>query len=303
MPSLAVEIAGLKLANPAMLAAGILGLSGLTLKQAADAGAGAVVTKSLGLKHRSGYSNPTVVQVESGLVNAMGLPNPGIDHFTQELQEAGGIRAPVIVSIYGFTSWEFAAVAEKAVRIGADAVELNVSCPHAEKTGAEIGQNPLLIEEAVKATKRRIKTPVFVKLTPNVADIVELAKAAERGGADAVTAINTVKAMVIDIETGKTVLGNKMGGLSGPAIKPIAVRCIYEIYEAVKIPVIGCGGITTWRDAVEFIQAGATAVQIGTAIAAKGVHVFKQVTDGLENFMSLKGFGGVEEIVGLSHRN
>lgn len=303
MVSLAVEIAGLKLANPTMLAAGILGMSGLTLKQVADAGAGAVVTKSLGLKHRSGYSNPTVVQVESGLVNAMGLPNPGIDHFTQELREAGGIRAPVIVSIYGFTPQEFAVVAEKAVRIGADAVELNVSCPHAEKTGAEIGQNPKLIEEAVKTTKRRIKAPVFVKLTPNVADIAELAKAAERGGADAVTAINTVKAMVIDIETGRPVLGNKMGGLSGPAIKPIAARCIYEIYEAVKIPVIGCGGITTWRDAVEFIQAGAAAVQIGTAIAAKGVHVFKQVTDGIENFMSLKGFGGLEEIVGLSHRN
>jgi dihydroorotate dehydrogenase (NAD+) catalytic subunit len=303
MASLAVEIAGLKLANPTMLAAGILGMSGLTLKQVVEAGAGAVVTKSLGLKPRSGYSNPTVVQVESGLVNAMGLPNPGIDHFTQELREAGDIRAPVIVSIYGFTPQEFAAVAEKAVRIGADAVELNVSCPHAEKTGAEIGQNPKLIEEAVKITKRHIKAPVFVKLTPNVADIAELAKAAERGGADAVTAINTLKAMVINVETGRPVLGNKMGGLSGPAIKPIAVRCIYEIYETVKIPVIGCGGITTWRDAVEFIQAGAAAVQIGTAIAAKGLHVFKQVTDGIENFMSLKGVGEVEEIVGLSHRN
>jgi len=303
MASLAVEVAGLKLANPTMLAAGILGMSGLTLKRVIEAGAGAVVTKSLGLKPRSGYSNPTVVQVESGLVNAMGLPNPGIDNFTQELREAGGIGIPVIMSIYAFTPQEFAVVAEKAVRIGADAVELNVSCPHAEKTGAEIGQNLKLVGEAVKTTKRRVKAPVFVKLTPNVADIAELAKAAERSGADAVTAINTVKAMVIDIETGRPVLGNKMGGLSGPAIKPIAVRCIYEIYEAVKIPVIGCGGITTWRDAVEFIQAGAAAVQIGTAIAAKGLHVFKQVTDGLENFMGLKGFGGVEEIVGISHRD
>ena len=303
MASLAVEVAGLKLANPTMLAAGILGMSGLTLKRVIEAGAGAVVTKSLGLKPRSGYSNPTVVQVESGLVNAMGLPNPGIDNFTQELREAGGIGIPVIMSIYAFTPQEFAVVAEKAVRIGADAVELNVSCPHAEKTGAEIGQNLKLVGEAVKTTKRRVKAPVFVKLTPNVADIAELAKAAERSGADAVTAINTVKAMVIDIETGRPVLGNKMGGLSGPAIKPIAVRCIYEIYEAVKIPVIGCGGITTWRDAVEFIQAGAAAVQIGTAIAAKGLHVFKQVTDGLENFMGLKGFGGMEEIVGISHRD
>lgn len=302
MTSLALKVAGLKLANPTILAAGILGMSGLTLKRAADAGAGAVVTKSLGLKPRSGYSNPTVAQVESGLVNAMGLPNPGIGHFAQEMQEAEGITVPIIASIYAFTPQEFAAVATKAIGIGADGVELNVSCPHAEKTGAEIGQDPKLVEEAVKTTKKSVKAPVFVKLTPNVANIGELAKAAEKGGADAVTAINTVRAMVIDVETCQPVLGNKVGGLSGPAIKPIAVRCVYEIYEAVKIPVVGCGGIATWRDAVEFIQAGASAVQIGTAVATKGLSVFKQVTEGIERFLDMKGFGSVEEIVGISHR-
>lgn len=302
MTSLALKVAGLKLVNPTMLAAGILGMSGLTLKRVADAGAGAVVTKSLGLKPRSGYSNPTVVQVESGLVNAMGLPNPGIEHFAQEMREAEGITVPIIASIYAFTPQEFAVVAKKAIAIGADGVELNVSCPHAEKTGAEIGQDPKLVEEAAKATRRTVGAPVFVKLTPNVADIAELAKAAERGGADAVTATNTVRAMTIDIETGQPVLGNKVGGLSGPAIKPMAVRCVYEIYEAVRIPVVGCGGIATWRDAVEFIQAGASAVQIGTAIATKGISVFKQVTEGIGRFLDEKGFGSVEEIVGISHR-
>ena len=302
MASLTVNIAGLKLANPTMLAAGILGLSGSTLKRVEEAGAGAVVTKSLGLKPRSGYSNPTVVQVEGGLVNAMGLPNPGVEYFAQEMREAKGIKVPIIASIYAFTPREFAAVAKKAVEIGADGVELNVSCPHAEKTGAEIGQDPKIVEEIVKTVKRGVEAPVFVKLTPNVANIAELAKAAERGGADAVTAINTVKAMVIDVETGKPILGNKVGGLSGPAIKPIAARCIYEAFEAVKIPVIGCGGVATWRDAVELIQAGASAVQIGTAIATKGLHVFKQVTNGIESFLETRGIGSVEEIVGISHR-
>jgi dihydroorotate dehydrogenase (NAD+) catalytic subunit len=302
MTGLAVKVAGLKLANPTMLAAGILGMSGLTLRRVADAGAGAVVTKSLGARPRSGYSNPTVVQVESGLINAMGLPNPGMKQFAEELQETDGIAVPIIASIYAFTPQEFAALAQKAIAIGADGVELNLSCPHAEKTGAEIGQDPKLVRKAAEATKKTLSAPVFVKLTPNVADIAELAEAAERGGADAVTATNTVKAMAINIETGYPVLGNRVGGLSGPAIKPIAVRCVYEIYETVKIPVIGCGGIATWRDAVEFIQAGASAVQIGTAVATKGVSVFREIADGIEQFLDAQGLRGVEEIVGISHR-
>jgi len=298
-----VEIAGLKLANPTMLAAGILGMSGLTLKRVADVGAGAIVTKSLGLKPRSGYTNPTVAHVEGGLVNAMGLPNPGIEYFTQKMQETRGIEVPLIFSIYAFSPQEFAVTAKKAVGTHLDGLELNVSCPHAQRTGSEIGQDPKLVEEIVKATKRSVDKPIFVKLTPNVANIAELAKAAEKAGADAITAINTVKAMAIEIETAKPILGNKMGGLSGPAIKPIAVRCVYEIYDAVKIPVIGCGGITTWRDAVEFMQAGASAIQIGTAIATKGLSVFRQVIYGVEAFLRKKRFGSVKEIVGLSHRD
>jgi dihydroorotate dehydrogenase (NAD+) catalytic subunit len=300
--NLAVTISDLQLANPTMLAAGILGMSGLTLKLVAESGAGAVVSKSLGLEPRSGYSNPTVAQVKGGLVNAMGLPNPGVEHFAQEMQEAKG-EVPVIVSIYAFTPQEFALTAQKAVEIGGDALELNVSCPHAEKTGAEIGQDPKLVREVVKAVKRSVQKPIFVKLTPNVAHIAEVAKAAEKAGASAITAINTVKAMAIDIETAQPILGNKVGGLSGPAIKPIAIRCVYQVYKAVKIPVIGCGGIETWQDAVEFMQAGASAVQIGTAIATQGLTIFSQITEGMAAFLEEKGFGSVKRIVGVSHRS
>jgi len=141
-----------------------------------------------------------------------------------------------------------------------------------------------------------------LKLTPNVADVAEIAKVGVEAGADAITAINTLRAMAIDVETAQPVLANKIGGLSGPAIKPVAVRCVYEIYEAVDVPIIGCGGITTWRDAVEFMLAGASAVQIGTAIASKGLGVFKSVTRGIDSYLRRKGFGSVKEIVGLSHR-
>ncbi len=304
MPSrLITEVAGLELANPTMLSAGVLGISGATLKKIAEVGAGAVVTKSVGLKPREGYPNPTVVQVGCGLLNAMGLPNPGIHHFKEEIREAKQSGVPIVVSLYGFSSVEFAEVARIAAEAGADALELNVSCPHVEETGGEIGRSPKLVKEVVEKVKREVDSPVFVKLTPNVADIAEVAEAAEEAGADAITAINTVKAMAIDIETARPVLANKTGGLSGPAIKPIAVKCVYEIYREVGVPVIGCGGIATWRDAVEFMLAGASAVQIGTAIAFGGIGVFKSITRGIDAYLTRKGFRSVKEIVGLSHRH
>lgn len=300
---LAVNIAGLKLANPTMLAAGILGMSSSTLKRVAEQGAAAVVTKSLSLKPNSGYLNPTLAQVEGGFVNAMGLPNPGIDHFAREIQAIKEVKVPVVVSIYAKSPQEFALTAKKALKAGADALELNVSCPHVAEAGAEIGQDPKLVREVVEATKKTVEKPVFVKLTPNVAKITELAEAAENGGADAVTAINTVKAMVINIETAKPILSHGVGGLSGSAIKPIAVRCVYEVYKSVNIPVIGCGGIDAWQDAVEFLQAGASAIQIGTAVATKGLHVFKQVSEGIESYLENNRFSSVNEIVGLAHRS
>ncbi len=300
---LAVQIASLRLTNPTMLAAGILGMSGLTLRRVVEAGAGAVVTKSLGLEPRRGYSNPTVVQVEGGLINAIGLPNPGVEHFAEEAKSLSQLGAPMIVSIYASSPEDFALLAKKALKMGANGLELNVSCPHTKGVGAEVGQDSNLVEEIVREVRRSVETTLLVKLTPNVAHIAELARAAEKGGADAVTAINTVRAMAIDVETAKPILGNKVGGLSGPAIKPIAIRCVYEIYETVEIPIVGCGGVATWQDAVEFMQAGASAVQVGTALATRGLAVFGEIVHGIKAFMKKRKIGDVKEIVGLSHRS
>lgn len=299
---LAVELAGLRLANPTVLAAGILGMTNFSLKRVAEAGAGAVVTKSIGLKPRTGYTNPTVVQTDCGILNAMGLPNPGIGYFAKEINEAKTVGCPVIVSVYGFSAEEFVQVSKKATDAGADALELNVSCPHVEKTGSEIGQDTKLLKTVVKAVKRETCIPVFVKLTPNVTDIVECAKAAKEGGADAIVAINTVRAMAINVETTTPILGNKFGGLSGPAIRPIALRCVYEIYQQVNVPIIGCGGVNDWHEAVEFMLAGAKAVQIGTAVAFRGIDVFNSVTKGIDAYLETKGFESVKEIVGLAHK-
>ena len=298
-----VDLAGLKLANPTILASGILGLSAESLGNVVIGGAGAIVTKSVGLRPRKGYANPTVVQTSCGLINAMGLPNPGIMEFVKGIREVKNLGVPVIVSVYGFSADEYTIVAKKAVDAGADSVELNVSCPHVRDTGSEIGQNPEILAEVVRKVKASVDKPVFVKLSPNVTNITENAEVAAKAGADALTTINTVKAMAIDTETAMPILSNKTGGLSGTAIKPIAVRCVYEIYEKVKVPIIGCGGITNWRDAVEFLLAGATAIQIGTAIAIEGPNVFEAVACGINSYLKKKGFKSVKEIVGLSHRS
>lgn len=302
--SLNVNLAGLKLDNPTILASGILGYSAETFESIAKGGAAAIVTKSIGLKPRMGYANPTIVQADYGLINAMGLPNPGINEYIKEIREAKAIlTVPLIVSIYGYSVEEYETIAKKAVNAGADALELNVSCPHVRETGSEIGQNPKVLADVVRKIKASVDKPVFVKLSPNVTSIAEIAEASAKAGADALTAINTVKAMAIDAETAMPILSNRVGGLSGPAIKPIALRCVYEIYESVKLPIIGCGGIADWQDAVEFMLAGATAIQIGTAIATRGTNVFKEVTRGINAYLKRKGFKSVEEIVGLSHRS
>lgn len=299
---LRVNLAGLTLSNPTMLASGILGYSAEILQSIAECGAGAVVTKSVGAKPREGYANPTTVQIRCGLINAVGLPNSGIDEFTGEIKRAKKVlKLPLIVSVYGFSAEEYAIIAKKAVNAGADALELNVSCPHVKETGSEIGQNPKVLAEVVRKVKASVDKPVLVKLSPNVTNICEIAVVAAEAGADALTVINTVKAMAINTETAMPILSNRVGGLSGPAIKPIALRCVYEIFESIKVPIIGCGGITDWRDAVEFILAGATAVQIGTAVATQGTNVFRKVANGINAYLKRKGFKSVNEIVGLSH--
>jgi len=302
--SLTVSLAGLRLTNPTMLASGILGYSVETFESIAKGGAGAVVTKSVGLKPREGYANPTVVQVSSGLINAMGLPNPGIQEFAQEIRKAkAALRVPLIVSVYGFSPDEYATVARGAVAAGADAIELNVSCPHVKETGSEIGQSSQILIQVVRKVKDTINKPVFVKLSPNVTSIEEIAEAAANAGADALTIMNTVKALAIDAETMMPILANKTGGLSGPAVKPIALRHVYSVYERVRVPIIGCGGISNWQDAIEFLLAGASAVQIGTAISTIGPAVFEKVACGISKYLKRKGLRSVSEIVGLSHRN
>jgi dihydroorotate dehydrogenase (NAD+) catalytic subunit len=286
-----------------MLASGILGYSADTFESIQQGGAGAIVTKSVGLKSRNGYANPTVFQAECGLINAMGLPNPGINEFATEIRLAKRLlQVPLVVSVYGFSAEEYGLAAEKAVIAGADAVELNVSCPHVKETGSEIGQDCEVLSGVVKKVKEASSKPVLVKLSPNVTCIQDVALAAEKAGADVLTVANTVRAIAIDAETRMPVLSNKVGGLSGPAVKPVALRCVYDVYEAVKVPIIGCGGVSNWRDAVEFLLAGACAVQIGTAIATEGSAVFWKVARGLDVYLRRKGFKSVREIVGVAHR-
>ena len=263
------------------------------------------MSKSIGVEPRVGYPNPTVVQAESGLINAMGLPNPGIDEYIGEIKYAKTIlRIPLIVSVFGYAAEEYAVVAEKAVKAGADAVELNVSCPHVQFTGSEIGQNPKILSQVIEKVKAAVNKPVIVKLTPNIADIAVTAKAAVEAGADALTATNTLKAIVIDPDTMRPVLSNIKGGLSGAAIKPVALRSVFDIREELPdVPIIGCGGISDWRDAVEFLLAGASAVQIGTALAWEDTDVFQTITKGLETYLRKKHVGSVKEIVNLAHRS
>jgi dihydroorotate dehydrogenase (NAD+) catalytic subunit len=301
MSHLAVEICGLHLKNPTILAAGILDETGPSMRAIADAGAGAIVTKSVGREARPGHGNPSVVELPFGLINAMGLPNPGIDEYASEVTEAkkGGI--PVIGSVFAGTEDELADLASLMEKAGADAVELNLSCPHAKGYGAEIGSTPELVEIICRKAKKATRVPVFAKLTPNTSSIASLAKAAEKGGADAVVAINTLKAMAISPEARMPILSNSYGGLSGAAVRPVGVRCVYEIFESVRIPIIGVGGISSGNDALEYIMAGASAVQIGTGVWTDGPEVFNRVCKGVLRFMEKNGYETVRDMVGVAH--
>lgn len=280
-----------------MLAAGIMGTTSGSLKRAAEGGAGAVVTKSIGIEPKGGHSNPTMIEIDCGYLNAMGLPNPSYKVFQNEIDLAKKGGVPVIASIFGGNGDEFS---EIAGALRADAFELNVSCPHACGYGAQLGSDPVLVEEITKSVKRTTSAPVWVKLTPNVTDIKSIGLAAQRGGADAVVAINTVRAMAIDIESGYPVLGNRFGGLSGRAIKPVAIKCVYDLYEALDIPVIGVGGISDWRDAVEFMMAGARAVQIGSAVG-NNINIFKDISSCMEAFLEEKEWIP-DDIYGMAHK-
>ncbi len=298
MSSLNIQLLGLNFENPLLLASGVDDKVPEQWMRAHDEGAGGVVTKSIGIEPRNGYDNPTIVELPYGLINAMGLPNPCWRGFL-EMVEGYAFDFPLIVSIFGGTAEEFAFLAEKLSGV-ADAFELNLSCPHAKGYGMEIGQRPENVYEVVKAVKDATDKPVIAKLTPNTDDITKLGLAAERAGADGVSAINTLKAIAIDVYARRPILSNKVGGYSGPGIKPIALRAVYDLARALDIPVIGVGGITTWQDAVEFLLAGASALQIGTAVSLRGWGVFREISEGIKRYLEEEGFLSVGEIVGLA---
>ncbi len=300
------EILGMKVSNPLFLAAGILGTTASSMKMVANAGAGGIVTKSFSIEPNDGYENPTIVKIEGGVINSVGLASPGVEAKKEELKELDEIRGktPVIASIYGDSEDVFVDVAERT-KDYVDAFELNVSCPHAKcGFGSNIGENPDLTHKIVSKVKDSIKdTPIIVKLTPNVTDITEIAKSAEDAGADALTLINSLgPGLRIDHKTAKPILNNVFGGIAGPMIKPIALKCVYKTYETVDIPLFGVGGIKDYKDVLEFLYAGASLLQIGTAIMYDGSEIFKNISDDLSKFLEENGYKNIKEIIGLSHR-
>lgn len=290
-PDLSVSICGIRLRNPTILASGILGLSEDLLVRVGESGAGAVVTKSCGLLPRVGYPNPVVVDWGAGLINAVGLSNPGVEATSEEVRDAKRVLKPkgiaVIASIFAESVWDFGLVAQKISRAEPDLIEVNISCPNVEH---EFGQffcaTPYVAAQVTRRVKQTTTIPIIVKLSPNVADIAEIAKACVDAGADAISAINTLgPGMVLDIESRAPIISNRVGGLSGDAIHPIAVRCVNDIARKVQAPIIGIGGNATARDAVEMIIAGAYAVGVGSAIYSEGLAVFSKMTRGIEDYM------------------
>lgn len=299
-PDLSVLIGPIRLERPAMLASGILGISLEVFERIHKSGAGAVVTKSLSKEPWEGYPNPTIVGIKGGYLNAVGLSNPGAPYFAKMISK--NTEVPIIVSLVGSLEDEFEFMVKQFEGIKVVAYELNLSCPHVEKVGLEVGDDPNLVTKIVKRIKSTTKVPVIAKVGLGTTDYLDTVGAAIEGGADAITAINTIRAMGIDVETQRPLLSHKIGGLSGAAIKPVAVRCVYEIASKYDIPVIGCGGVSSWDDAVEFILAGASAVQVGSAIGDKWLDVFSEINDGIANYMKKKGFSKIQEMVGLAKR-
>ncbi len=300
-PSLAVEIAGVTLKNPVMTASGTFG-SGMEYADFVELDRlGAVVTKGVAAVPWEGNPTPRVCETPSGMLNAIGLQNPGIDVFCErDLPFLKAHGATVIVNVCGHTEEEYVKVVDRLADEEADLLEINISCPNVKEGGIAFGTDPKAIERVTKAVKARAKQPVIMKLSPNVTDIRASARAAEAGGADAVSLINTLTGMKIDIERQTFLLANRTGGLSGPAIRPVAVRMVYEAAHAVRIPVIGMGGITCGEDAVEFLLAGAAAVSVGTANFANP-RAALDVAEGIEAYLVRKQIPDVKLLIGAVH--
>jgi dihydroorotate dehydrogenase (NAD+) catalytic subunit len=289
------------LTNPTILAAGILGVSHGLLKRVADAGAAAVTTKTITKEPRRGYANPVFANLGFGYINALGLPNPGIDQFREEVVKVKRVLdIPVIGSVGGSDVKEFVYVADQLVRAGVDVIELNLSCPHVGGFGLEVGTDPALTCEIIEGVKDVSPRPVFIKVSSEtkLRDVEKYVGV----GADGITAINTVRALAIEPEAMRPILTNVFGGLSGPCIRPIAVRVVYEIHrEFPDLPIIGVGGVGGWRCALEFILAGATAVGIGSCLVKEDLKIFGEIVNGLRDFLARRGFGSIKDLIGRAH--
>ena len=298
---MAVRFLGKTLKNHLVLASGILGNSSGILQRAHEQGCGLVTMKSIGPEPRDGHKNPTVLDLGPAMINAVGLPTPGYLNMENEWECLEKRKFPVIASIYGGSIEEFQKVAKFVSSKKPDFIEINISCPNSEKHGMIFGVNPESSRDVVLAVKKVINVPLIAKLTPQALDIGGIAKACEDAGADAICAINTLgPGMVIDIESQMPVLAFKKGGLSGPMIKPVAVRCVYDIHKAVKIPIIGLGGITTGRDAIEMIMAGASLVGIGSGVKYRGIDIFAKVDQEMNSWLSDHNLS-MEDIRGAAH--
>ncbi len=299
MTDLSVRIAGLSLKNPVLAASGTFGY-GMEYAGYFDISRiGGIVTKTVTLEPREGNPMPRLAETPAGMLNSIGLANVGIERFLSEkLPALGGLDTRVVVNVAGNTAEEYAEVTSRAAaHPRVDAIEVNVSCPNVRHGGLAFGTNPIATAEVTAAVRAATSKPVIVKLTPNVTDIAEIARAAEAAGADALSLINTVLGMAIDIETRRPLIARRTAGLSGPAVKPIAIAKVYQVRKAVKLPLIGIGGIMRWQDAVEFLLAGATAVQTGT------LHFVEpdgpvRILDGLRRYCEEKAIASVTELVG-----
>ena len=306
---LSTILCGVRLPNPTILASGILGLSHEIIARVARAGAGAVTTKSCSLQPRPGYPNPTILDWGPALINAVGLSNPGVEVIVEEIRAAredlAPLGVPVVASIFAETIYDFGTIARFISEAGPDLIEVNISCPNVDDHYRQMfAADPYVVTQVTRRVKQNTHVPVLVKLSPNVTDVVEIARAAVEAGADGITAINSLgPGLIVDVETCRPVLAHGAGGVSGPGIHPIAVRCVHDICRAVKVPVVAVGGVTSGRDAVEMILVGATAIGIGSAVYYQGLDVFRQVCGELEDYMERHGYGTPEEFRGRALTN
>lgn len=300
---LTVNLAGIQLMNPVISASGVLGTTKALLRRVAENGAGAVTIKSVSMQPREGHKNPTVITFEAGMLNAVGYSNPGVEKAVREFSNLQDVGVPVIASVVGTEKEDFVRVVEGLSPQKFSAIEIPLSCPHTPGFGLLAGQGtPEATSSITSAVRRITKLPLFIKLSPNIPEICTIAKAAEDAGANAITAVNSMgPGMIINIEARRPVLSFRVGGVTGDALRPIAIRCVYDLYKAVKIPIIGVGGISTGRHAIEMMMAGASAVGIGTAVYYRGIGVFKKVCDEMVLWMQENGFDGLHRIIGAAH--